>query len=242
MTEAQALERLRLILARPEFQPQPGPFWERWFTAVRDWLADRLLDLLGLLRGAPALDIRNLNAVQVVALIIALMAVAGVVFFVARGVGLAVSRDARLRAATSARVRARSDQLWQEGQALAQSGRFAEGCRALYLSALYALEEHGLVRVEVAQTNREHAERAVRAEPGLARSSHLPDGVAAKARSALPGTRNADLGETFSSLVQRYDRLRYGHYEVDRTGFDEISALVGRTRSARPSLIPKTGA
>ncbi|MDQ3699668.1 MAG: hypothetical protein M3442_01970, partial [Chloroflexota bacterium] len=28
----------------------------------------------------------------------------------------------------------------------------------------------------------------------LVRMSHLPDGVAAKARSTLPGTRNADLG------------------------------------------------
>lgn len=208
MTEAQALERLRLILARPEFQSQLRPFWERWFTALRDWLADRLLDLLGLLRGGSALDLRHLNAVQVVAMLVALVAVAGVVFFVSRGVGLSVSRDARLRTGTAARIRARSDQLWQEGQALAQSGRFAEACRALYLSALYALEEHGLVRVEVAQTNREHAERAGRAEPGLA--------------------------ETFSRLVQRYDRLRYGHFDVDRTVFDEISALVGRTRSARP--------
>ncbi len=208
MTEAQALERLRLILARPEFQPQARPFWERWYTAVRDWLADRLLDLLDVLRGVSDVDLRRLDWVQALALLVALGAAGAIAVYVARGVGLSVSREARLRGAVGAGRRARSDRLWEEGQALARSGRFAEACQALYLSALYALEEHGLVRVEEAQTNREHADRAVRADPGLA--------------------------DTFDRLVQRYDRLRYGQYAVDQRVFDEISALVGRTRASRP--------
>jgi hypothetical protein len=202
--EAAALERLRQILARPEFQPEPRPVWERLAGAVRDWLADLLTELL---RGIPDAVQGRLGWVQAVVVLAALAAVVALAVYVGRAVGLSVSRDAGRRAAEAARVRARSDALWRDGQALGREGRYAEACRALYLSALYALEEHELLRVEAGETNREHAERA---------------------RTALPG-----LGDTFRVLVQRYDRLRYGHFPVDRAAFEEIADLVAQTRDFR---------
>jgi hypothetical protein len=204
VTEAEALQRLRQILAQPEFLSPSRPFWERLFVAARDWLADQLYALL---QGVPDAALGRLGWLQGVVVLAALAGALAVVVFVVRAVGLSVSRDARQRSATAAQLRARSDRLWREGQAQAQAGQLGAACRTLYLSALYALEEHGLVRVEQGQTNREHADRAVQAQPELA--------------------------DTFDLLVQRYDRLRYGDYAVDRSAFDEISALVGRTRAAQ---------
>jgi hypothetical protein len=203
--ETVALERLHQILARPEFQGAPRPVWERAFIAVRDWLADLLLALLG---GVPDAALGRLGWVQAAVVLAALAALVALAVYVARAVGLSVSGEARRRA-EAARVRARSDALWREGQALAQEGRYGAASRALYLSALYALEEHDLLRVEAGQTNREHAERAVRARPELA--------------------------TTFQRLVRDYDRLRYGHYEPDRPAFEALAALVARTRDFRPA-------
>jgi hypothetical protein len=204
VTEAEALQRLRQILALPEFQSPPRPFWERLFLDARDWLADQLTALL---QGVPDAVLGRLGWLQGIAVLAALAGAVVIVVFVVRAVGLSVSGEARQRAATMTQLRARSDQLWRDGQALAQAGQLGAACRTLYLSALYALEEHGLVRVEQGQTNREHADRAVKAQP--------------------------ELVDTFDRLVQRYDRLRYGDYVVDRGAFDEISALVGRTRASR---------
>jgi Domain of unknown function (DUF4129) len=206
VSEAAALERLRLILARPELQPDPRPVWERLAGAARDWLAGLIADLL---RGVPDAVQGRLGWVQAVVVLAALAAVVALAVYVGRAVRLSVSRDAGRRAAEAARVRARSDALWRDGQALGRDGRYAEACRALYLSALYALEEHELLRVEAGETNREHAERA---------------------GTALPA-----LGDTFRVLVRRYDRLRYGHFPVDRAAFEEIADLVAQTRAFRPA-------
>jgi hypothetical protein len=208
--EAEALERLHQILARPEFQEGPQPLWTRAFVAVRDWLADLLLALLG---GVPDAALGRSGWVQAVLVLLALAALLALAIYVARAIGLSVSGGARRRA-EAARVRARSDALWREGQALGQQGRYGEACRALYLSALYALEEHDLLRVEAGQTNREHAARAVRDRPELA--------------------------ATFQRLVGDYDRLRYGHYAVDRPAFEALAELVARTRRFRPA--PSGGA
>jgi hypothetical protein len=106
-------------------------------------------------------------------------------------------RDARAR-------RERSDELWSRAQLLAAEGKYAEAVRDLYLSALYALEEHALLRVQAGLTNREHASRVAQEHP--------------------------ELSEAFGSLVQRYDRLRYGAYAADAGSFSELSGLVERTR------------
>ena len=106
------------------------------------------------------------------------------------------------------RLRARSDALWQEGLELERAGRYAEAGRALYLSALYALEEHDLLSIQEGETNQEHARRA------------------ARAAGAGP-----ELGDTFQELVRRYDRLRYGHVDVDRPAVEELRRLVAQTRA-----------
>ncbi|MGH2366693.1 MAG: hypothetical protein ACRDI2_00715, partial [Chloroflexota bacterium] len=163
--EAQALEQLRAILDRPEFQAQARPIWERWWMAFKEWLYDSIVRLF---QSGPAFPSGWAGWLQLAILLASIAAAVVVIAFVLRAIGLSVTREAELRTRAAARSRERSDRLWREGQALAGAARFAEATRALYLSALYALEEHGLLRVQEAQTNREHAERAVRAHPELA--------------------------------------------------------------------------
>jgi hypothetical protein len=206
--EAEALRRLDQILARPEFQEEPRPIWEQAFIAVRDWLAERLLSLLD---GAPAAALGRLEWAQALAALVAFLALIILGVYVFRAVGLSVSREARQRAEAAARLRARSDALWQEGLELERAGRYAEAGRALYLSALYALEEHDLLSIQEGETNQEHARRA------------------ARAAGAGP-----ELGDTFQELVRRYDRLRYGHMDVDRPAVEELRRLAAQTREVRP--------
>jgi Domain of unknown function (DUF4129) len=205
--EAEALRRLEQILARPAFQEEPLPIWERAFNAVRDWLVERLLSFLD---GAPAAALGRLEWAQALAILVASLALVVLAVYVIRAVGLSVSRESRQRAAAAARLRARSDALWNEGLELERAGRYAEAGRALYLSALYALEEHDLLSIQEGETNQEHASRA--------------------ARAAGAG---AELGATFQELVRRYDRLRYGHMDVDRPAVEELRRLVAQTRAIR---------
>jgi hypothetical protein len=204
--ETEALAALRQILARPEFQTPPPPIWERWWRRAQEWLIDQIMDFLQ--RLSPD-TLARLDWVQLIVLLLACIVILAVLAFVARGIGLAVGQESRLRATRQGRSRERSDQLWRQGHALAAEGRLAESARALYLSALYALAERGLLRVDEAQTNREHAVRAVRVE--------------------------ARLGRLFERLVSEYDRLRYGQYDVDRRTIGELSELVGQMRDAHVS-------
>jgi hypothetical protein len=100
--------------------------------------------------------------------------------------------------------RERSDRLWRSAHQLAAAGDLAEAVRALYLSALYALDERALLRVERSLTNREHARELRRMHP--------------------------DLAAAFADVVDRYDGVRYGRGPVTPQSFAELSGLVERSR------------
>ena len=202
MDEAQALDRLTRILDRPEFAFADRPFWERWWAALRDWLYDALWRLTTPV-GEAATGRRGW--LELLVLLVSLVLLAALVYFLVRAAGMAVLRESRQAAGGPARSRARSDQLWLQAQDLAAAGDFAGAARAVYLSALYALEEHGVLRVQESRTNREHA--------ALIRGAH------------------AALSEVFGLLVARYDRLRFGNIPVDRGAFDDLRTLAGRARA-----------
>ena len=69
-----------------------------------------------------------------------------------------------------------------------------------------ALDERALLHVESSLTNREHARQLSRLHP--------------------------DVGQSFSDVVQHYDRLRYGALPVTETAFAELSGRVARARNA----------
>jgi len=130
----------------------------------------------------------------------------GGVWFVVRAVRLTMVSDAAALSRAQAQRRARADRLWREAHDLAAAGDLPGAVRALYLSALYALEERDVLPVQEALTNREHADRLTRLHP--------------------------DASPVFVQVVGQYDRLRYGGEPIDGTAFESLRDLVGRARAA----------
>jgi hypothetical protein len=203
MDEEQALARLRDILARPEFwPPAPGGPWDQLRAAIGVWLYGLAIRVLNTLADAASGREGVIGWLGLIAIGTVLV---GAALVVLRAVRLTVVADARLDRSDQAERRRRSDQLWREAHRLAAAGQLGDAVRCLYLSALYALDERELLHVDAGMTNREHAGR-------LADSK-------------------SQLADTFSGLVQRYDRLRYGDYPADAAAFAELSHLVERTRT-----------
>jgi hypothetical protein len=204
MGEDQALERLRDILASPEYQVDRAiPWWRQVFGPLLDLigyllahLVQTLADSAGGREGWLGLAVLGVCGVLL----------AGAVVYLLRAVRLSVVRETRLVSASLSERRQRSDELWQSAQRLAAAGQGAEAVRKLYLSALYALDERALLHVERTLTNREHARRLNQLHPTL--------------------------GLTFGEIVDRYDRVRYGSYVVAPEFFAELMELVARLRSA----------
>jgi hypothetical protein len=132
--------------------------------------------------------------------------IGAVLIYLVRAVRLAVTQESRVGAASLAERRERSERLWQTAEQLAAAGRLSEAVRVLYLSALYALDERALLHVETSLTNREHARKLSQAPPEVA--------------------------QTFSEVVDRYDRVRYGSEPISTQTFAELSGLVARSRQA----------
>ncbi len=204
MPEDQALDQLRQILSRPEFHAEESqPWWAPIVAPILEWLFGLYAQLARTVGDAAS---GREGWIGLLVLLLSGAVLALVVLYLARSIRLAVLRESAMLAESQARRRERSDQLWAAAQRHAAAGEWAAAVRAAYLSALYALDEHALLQVQSGLTNREHATQLVREHP--------------------------EFGATFAELVQRYDRLRYGHYPVNAEAFSELSQLVSRARSA----------
>jgi Domain of unknown function (DUF4129) len=204
MTEDQSLEQLQNILSRPEYRLDTStPWWQQLLSPVLDFLWSVLVRLVQLVFDT-ASGRDGLLGLAVLGVSVVLVALA--VVYLVRALRLSVVREAQLRGASLAERRERSDQLWQAAQRLASDGEFADAVRLLYLSSLYALDEHALLHIERGLTNREHAARLHDAHPGLA--------------------------GTFSELVDRYEGVRYGRANVGSAAFAEFSVRAEQVRAA----------
>lgn len=202
MDESHALATLRAILARPEFNRQAAPdpwqaFWAALWEILLAFLAWFLSPVRQVIQG-------QRTWVDLAILIVATAVIVAGVWYLVRTVRTHMVREGVVSAREAAQRRERSDRLWREAHELAAAGKFADAARALYLSALYALEERNVLAVQEALTNREHAARAARQRPGT--------------------------GAAFTAVVQHYDRLRYGNYPVNAHSFAELEALVQDAR------------
>jgi hypothetical protein len=202
--EDPALARLQDILARPEYQfEQARPWWQVLLAPLFDLISYVLARFIQTLVDATA-GREGWFGLAVEAVCVVLFAV--VLVYLVRAVRLSVTRDSQVGSVRLAERRERSDRLWQTAQQLAATGQLAEAVRLVYLSALYALDERALLHVESSLTNREHARQLSQLHP--------------------------DVGQTFSDVVQHYDRLRYGALPVTATAFAELSGRVARARRA----------
>jgi hypothetical protein len=201
MDEARALAQLQEVLKRPEFDPPPVNFWDIFWSAVGQLVFEFLDWVFSPVSRAMQ---GHYDLLELALLAGSVVVICAGAWFLFRTIHVHMLRDSRAFARAAAQRRARSDSLWQEAHVLARAGQYTEAVRALYLSALYALEEHDVLAVQEALTNREHAERLSHARPGA--------------------------GALFASVVQRYDRLRYGGFPADAAAFDDLSALVSQVR------------
>jgi hypothetical protein len=126
--------------------------------------------------------------------------------YLLRAVRLSVGRETELRSASLAERRQRSDELWRTAQQRAAVGDLDNALRLAYLSALYALDEKALLHVETNLTNREHAQRLKQEYPAL--------------------------GDSFTELVDGYERVRYGRAAVASETFERFRARAQQVRSA----------
>ena len=204
MTEDDALARLHEILARPEFQTaNTRPIWDQLLAPV----INSVLDLLGQLLQVVQSSLSGREGWYGGGVLLVCVVLLGLgLGYIVRGVRLTVTRESRVRAASLAERRDRSDALWRRAEQLAAAGQLDEAAHLVYLSALYALDERALLHVERSLTNREHARRL--------------------------GAEHPRLGALFGQLVERYDRLRYGHFAVEPPAFDELRRLGAAARQA----------
>jgi hypothetical protein len=204
MGEDQAVERLREILARPEYQGElVRPWWEQLlaplFDLARYLIARFIQTVVDTTSGREGWF--GLGALAVCAVLIVVTAA-----YLVRAIRLSVTRESRLGSTSLAERRERSERVWATAQQLAAAGELARAVRVVYLSALYALDERALLHVESSLTNREHARRLSLVHPEVA--------------------------HTFAEVVNNYDRLRYGRFPISATTFAELSGLVARARAA----------
>lgn len=163
-------ERLRQILARPEFQAEPEEM--NFIERVVSWLVNaynRLVDwLFGDRQGAVAIP------AELVMVVTAVMLMA-VLVFVFRDSLRNLFNEVELTEEPSGEGEILSSRLAnQRARELSGSGDYRHALRYLYLSALLLLDERGLLRYNRAQTNREYL-RQVRSRPELA--GHLKEVV-----------------------------------------------------------------
>lgn len=163
-------ERLRQILARPEFQAEPEEM--NIIERVLRWLANaynRLVDLLfGDMEGSVAIPGELVIGITSVLLI-------AVLAFVFRDSLRSLFNEVELSEEPAGEGEILSSRLAnQKARELSGSGDYRHALRYLYLSALLLLDERGLLRYNRAQTNREYL-RQVRDRPELA--GHLKEVV-----------------------------------------------------------------
>jgi Domain of unknown function (DUF4129) len=204
MGEDQALGLLQDILAHPEYRVDRSvPWWQQILAALFDVVWSVLLGVFQTI-GDTASGREGVFGWAVLGLCVVLFA--AVLVYLVRAVRLSVLHESRLERSSLAERRERSDQLWRTAQQLAAAGRLAEAVRLVYLSALYALDERALLHVESSLTNREHARRLSQLHPVL--------------------------GDSFSDVVEHYDRLRYGSLTVGLDTYSELNQRVQRVRAA----------
>lgn len=204
MDEQQALQRLQDILAQPAFQTSACTnLLDVLANLLRPFLERALAWLLGTLGNAAAGREGPIGLVLLAASIVAVLAIVVVVAFAVRQ---ALTRDDEIAEKQAAARRLRAAELDAEAQRLAAAGAYEAAIQALYLAALYALDERAVLRIQAGLTNREHAGRLSRERPGI--------------------------GERFGSVVSEYDRLRYSGRGAGADSYHALRVLVEQVRGA----------
>jgi len=194
----QAVEPLREILARPEFQWQQA----RTFEAP-DWLQkiyDAFFNLIErLVYGAGNAIYYGRVPIFIGLIILFLFGL----YIISRNLSDSLVRDAELAAEDGSEALLTSKGAMQRAQTLSDQGDYRNAIRYLYLSSLLVLDERGLMRYDRSRTNREYL-RSVSSKPSLENPLHSVIDVFDR---VWYGYEEVD-ENTFKSYAEHVDELR----------------------------------
>jgi hypothetical protein len=193
----QALQPLKKILARPEFQWQeeaPNPINE-WFQKLWDrfaaWL-DKLFPDKTVNIGIPGMNLSIWTWLTILLLVLILA-------YVFRGLFADLVAEAKLNGNGDADEVLTADSAFERAQTLSRGGDYRAAVRYLYLSSLLLLDERGLLRYDRTRTNHEVL-RTVSEKPELA--------------------------QPLSEVIDVFDNVWYGYHELDEDRFKHYSDRV----------------
>lgn len=200
---AERLELLAGILTRPEFVEQ-DTLWQRFWRWLRSWLPDLPEQHTD---GSPLLRTGLSLLGWIVIGIAAILLIYLLSIWLQRLIESFVGGEAAKRRLTAEGELLNAAEARQQAHQLAEVGSFRAAVRRLYLSALLALDEQGLLYYNRSNTNRE---------------------VLATVRE------NPTLHDQLYQVVEIFDDVWYGVHEPDRTTFDRyvqaVEQLEGRTK------------
>jgi Domain of unknown function (DUF4129) len=205
-------ERIREILSRPAYQPEPespiGAFLKKVLRKIREFLGgiySALTRLLERLLGAGAGSGWIGNALLVVILLL--------------GVLVAVRFGRKIRRPQGKRKKTRvvlgeevaldstSRDLAEAALAAARAGDFRTAVRKLYVSLLYELSERGLIELEDSATNHEYLRKAARFAGVAAPMRYLTDRFDYVWYGMLP-TSEDDFADYMARYLEAMENVR----------------------------------
>ena len=173
-------ERIREILSRPAYQPEPetpiGAFLRKVMRKIRGFLGEIYLALTRLLERLLGAGAGSGWIGKVLLGIVVLLGVIAVVHL-GRKIRRPQSKRKKTRVVLGEEVAvdSTSRDLAEAGLAAARAGDFRTAVRKLYVSLLYELAERGLIELEDSATNREYLRKAARFAGVAAPMRYLTD-------------------------------------------------------------------
>jgi hypothetical protein len=198
--DAQAVQA---ILARPEYNwdadAQQNPI-QRFFADLWQKFTDFLNRLIPQ-NGLPVdFDLRPIFTLAV-SLVLLL-----VFYFSFQGIFRELVQEANLEEESRGEESLTAAQAMQRAQGSAENGDRRLAVRYLYLSALFLLEERGLLRYDRSQTNREYL-RSIQEHPQLA--------------------------VILQEMIEVFDRVWYGYRSIDRDSYAHYVEQVNRLKELK---------
>ncbi len=194
-----AFDKLAAVLARPEFQPvvKQTPTWlQEWLEKFNRWLNRMLARLM-------FSDEAHVLGVDWVVLALGAVVLSGVAYFFWRNVRAHLVREAALARDAAESGGLSAARATQQARRLAAQSDYRQAMRYLYLAALLALDERGVLRYDKALTNREVLHRA--------------------GQSA-----DSNLAQIMSPVVETFDQVWYGFAPVDDETFRKYHEQIER--------------
>jgi hypothetical protein len=173
------------------------------FTRFLDWLFDVLDRLFSPVAEAGA---GSGNVISWILIIICVGILIGVLIYLLLSMRHSLANEAQARDARDPEAHLTAATALQQAGTLASGGDYRTAVRYLYLSSLLWLDEQGMLHYDRALTNQEHLARLV---------------------------DNPDLRARLLPIVQTFDRVWYGHTELDAEGFKLYKQQVEALHSAR---------